>query len=366
MAARKRKLQSEVEDGSPAPHTYNIKDTSRKKVKHPPASAAYLFLFTNSYVQKRPLGAVSTRGGRITRAMKVDVTLQAVFNTAELLESIILHLSVKQVFGVQRVCTQFRDTVATSILLQKKLFLRTSRVDSGDMLAVKYGELVTLPPNIICPKLAMSDSIARPNTLLLARPATHWNGMTELTTIGGRQAVDRLTGYGEILTFEPHRHEIKRGMAVTGNGSWKLMYPADRPCQRARVHVHWSMNTKPRTYGCMRCSDTATEDPRGFTLGGLVEKAVTDVLPCMDMERDAPFLYEVGSEERQHVGSGMSLIRKLEAESGKRAVIGKLRFAMEDVVFLDEKERSQTKVLPCLGRHQAQKGQGAVLEGVEC
>ncbi|KAK3639671.1 hypothetical protein LTR22_017344 [Elasticomyces elasticus] len=278
MAARKRKLQSEVEDGSPAPHTYNIKDTSRKKVKHPPASAAYLFLFTNSYVQKRPLGAVSTRGGRITRAMKVDVTLQAVFNTAELLESIILHLSVKQVFGVQRVCTQFRDTVATSILLQKKLFLRTSRVDSGDMLAVN----------------------------------------------------------------------------------------ADRPCQRARVHVHWSMNTKPRTYGCMRCSDTATEDPRGFTLGGLVEKAVTDVLPCMDMERDAPFLYEVGSEERQHVGSGMSLIRKLEAESGKRAVIGKLRFAMEDVVFLDEKERSQTKVLPCLGRHQAQKGQGAVLEGVEC
>ncbi|KAK5723748.1 hypothetical protein LTR15_005448 [Elasticomyces elasticus] len=104
------------------------------------------------------------------------------------------------------------------------------------------------------------------------------------------------------------------------------------------------MNTKPRTYGY-----AITEDPRGFTLGGLVAKAVTDVLPCMDMEEDAPFSYEVGNEQRQHVGSGMSLIRKLEAESGKRAVIGKLRFAMKDVVFLDEKETSQIKVLPCLG-----------------
>ncbi|KAK4958801.1 hypothetical protein LTR10_003598 [Elasticomyces elasticus] len=297
--------------------------------------------------------------------MKVNGTLQAVFNTAELLESILLHLSAKQVFGVQRVCKQFRDIVATSILLQQKLFLRTSRVDSGDMLAVKYGELVTLSPNIICPKLAMADSMARPDTLLLARPAIHWNGMTELT-IGARRAVDRLTGYGEILTLEPHHYGIKRGMAVIGEGSWKSMYPADRPCQRARVHVHWSMNTKPRTYGCMRCSDATTEDPRGFTLGGLVAKAVTDVLPCMDMERDKPFLYEVGNEQRQHVGSGMSLIRQLEAESGKRAVIGKLRFAMEDVVFPDEKERSQIKVLPCLNLHQAQQDRGAVLEGVEC
>ncbi|KAK3642881.1 hypothetical protein LTR56_010478 [Elasticomyces elasticus] len=346
MAARKRKPQTDGENGLPASHNHNIKDASRKK--------------------KRPLGAVSTRGSRITRAMKVDGTLQAVFNTAELLESILLHLSAKQVFGIQRVCKQFRDIVATSILLQQKLFLRTSRVDSGNMLAVKYGELVTLPTKIICPKLAMADSIARPNTLHLARPATHWNGMTELTTIGGRRAVDRLTGYGEILTLEPHRHEIKRGMAVTGDGSWKSMYPADHPCQRARVYVHWSIDTKPRTYGCMRCSEAITEDPRGFTLGGLVAKAVTDVLLCMDVEEDAPFSYEVGNEQRQHVGSGMSLIRKLEAESGKRAVIGKLRFAMEDVVFLDEKETSQIKVLPCLGRHHAQQGQGTVLEGVEC
>ncbi|KAK5723749.1 hypothetical protein LTR15_005449 [Elasticomyces elasticus] len=171
MAARKRKPQSEVEDGSPAPHTYNIKDTSRKKA-------------ARSGVHERQPH---------TRAMKVDGTLQAVFNTVELLESILLHLSAKQVFGIQRVCKQFRDIVATSILLQQKLFLRTSRVDSGDMLAVKYGELVALPPDIICPKLAMSDSTARPNTLLLARPATQWNGMTELM-IGGRRAVDRLTG----------------------------------------------------------------------------------------------------------------------------------------------------------------------------
>ncbi|KAK5706098.1 hypothetical protein LTR97_001084 [Elasticomyces elasticus] len=320
MAAGKRKPQSEVEDGSSAPHNHKIKTASRKKARRIPASTAYLFMLTDFHVQKRPLGAVSTRAGRITRAMKVEGTLQAVFNTAELLESILLHLSPKQVFGIQRVCKQFRAIVATSILLQQKLFLRTSRVDSGNMLAVKYGELVTLPPNIICPKLAMADSMARPDTLLLARPAIHWNSMTGLT-IGARRAVDRLTEYGEILTLEPHRHGIKRA---------------------------------------------TIEDPRGFTLGGLVAQAVTDVLPCMDIERHKSFLYEVGNEQRQNVGSGMSLIRKLEAESGKSAVIGKLRFAMADVVFLDEKERSRIKVLPCLGLYQAQQGQGKVLEGMEC
>ncbi|KAK5697770.1 hypothetical protein LTR17_023829 [Elasticomyces elasticus] len=153
MAARKRKPQSEVEDGSPAPHTYNIKDTSRKK--------------------KRPLGAVSTRGGRITRAMKVDGTLQAVFNTAELLESIFLHLSAKQVFGVQRVCKQFRDIVATSNLLQRKLFLRTPRVDSGDMLAVKYGELVTLPPTLYAPSWQCRTlPLDQTHYFLLGRPHT--------------------------------------------------------------------------------------------------------------------------------------------------------------------------------------------------
>lgn len=51
-------------------------------------------------------------------------TREAVFNTAELLEQIFLHLPAKTIYGSQRVCRQFRDIVQMSVELQQKLFLR--------------------------------------------------------------------------------------------------------------------------------------------------------------------------------------------------------------------------------------------------
>lgn len=58
--------------------------------------------------------------------MKIDGPRQAVFQTAELLEMILLNLTVVNIFGVQRVCRQFRDAVASSTAIQQKLFLKPS------------------------------------------------------------------------------------------------------------------------------------------------------------------------------------------------------------------------------------------------
>jgi hypothetical protein len=56
--------------------------------------------------------------------MTTDASRKAVFNTSELLEQIILCLPVKNIFGIQRVCKQFRDVIAGSPKIQEKMFLR--------------------------------------------------------------------------------------------------------------------------------------------------------------------------------------------------------------------------------------------------
>ena len=68
--------------------------------------------------------------------------VQAVFNTAELLENILVHVEFYTLITAQRVCTQFRDTVASSTAIKQKLFLSAEdkqelRIGAG----ADYGEL---------------------------------------------------------------------------------------------------------------------------------------------------------------------------------------------------------------------------------
>ena len=66
------------------------------------------------------------RGLVITRNIATDGPRQAVFQTAELLENILLRLPVKSVFKVLRVCRQFRDIVDTSAAIRQMLFIQSS------------------------------------------------------------------------------------------------------------------------------------------------------------------------------------------------------------------------------------------------
>jgi hypothetical protein len=60
--------------------------------------------------------------------METDVSRQAVLNTNELLEGILAFLPPKQLFANQRVCNQWRNVIASSPELQKKMFLRVDEV----------------------------------------------------------------------------------------------------------------------------------------------------------------------------------------------------------------------------------------------
>lgn len=61
---------------------------------------------------------------RHTRGMNTDAARKAVLNTTELLESILVFLPAKTLFGVQRVSKQFQAIIARSIPVQEKMFLR--------------------------------------------------------------------------------------------------------------------------------------------------------------------------------------------------------------------------------------------------
>jgi len=76
--------------------------------------------------QKRKSAAkeIPTASRRHTRGMTMDAARKAVLNTSELLESILVFLPPKTLFGVQRVSKQFQAIIATSVPIQEKMFLR--------------------------------------------------------------------------------------------------------------------------------------------------------------------------------------------------------------------------------------------------
>jgi len=64
--------------------------------------------------------------------MTTDASRKAVLDTNELLEQIILYLPMKNIFGIQRACRQFKDVIATSPKIQEKMFLRLRNNDVPD------------------------------------------------------------------------------------------------------------------------------------------------------------------------------------------------------------------------------------------
>ena len=61
----------------------------------------------------------------MTRNMATTAARNAVFNTTELLESILIRLPYKDLFVLQRVSHKFKDVISGSVRLQQRMFLRS-------------------------------------------------------------------------------------------------------------------------------------------------------------------------------------------------------------------------------------------------
>lgn len=79
-------------------------------------------------VQKRKaIDTSQTTTRRATRSMTTDAARQAVLQTDELLDAILVNLPMKQLFVIQRVSKRFKAIIAAIPAIQEKMFLRPSK-----------------------------------------------------------------------------------------------------------------------------------------------------------------------------------------------------------------------------------------------
>lgn len=76
----------------------------------------------------------STVSSRIDRSMSTTTARNAVFDTIELLEEILVRLPFKNLFLVQRVSRRFQEVITTSFQIQQKMFLRQREREKSWML----------------------------------------------------------------------------------------------------------------------------------------------------------------------------------------------------------------------------------------
>ncbi|KAK5697772.1 hypothetical protein LTR17_023831 [Elasticomyces elasticus] len=300
-------------------------------------------------------GAVRNTTRPFTRGMKIastDSTRQAVFATAELLENIMLHLPARDIFCLQRVGRQFRDIVKTSIQLQRKLFIRPVFSTNTEVLAIRNDKLVLLPNANNLPQ----DLEARRGEPLVVRPATELNAILSRDVLPNHGAYLNPVlgmlgrkGGGECLALDCETATID----IIGNGSWKDTCFTNQPCNSARIRAQWHLGTFPHIItGSLVLQNASTADPQGFSLGSLVDAGFCDIKKSPSGEIE-PYRYHdltrakgawVG-ELRQHIGSALDLIRKLESVHGEKALLSLMEIKMHDVVVVNEKEQKEVLAL---------------------
>ena len=147
--------------------------------------------------------------------MRFDPSRHAVFATAELIENILVFLPAKAVFAAQGVCGQFRDIVATSVLLQEKLLLR--RPGPGDD---ERWVLVETEPSTYTPtRFRLRDGLPAVVMAAWRKPGSSYQPAVKLSSLFAPylpSSTSETMGVGSLdLIF---RHP---GVAMLGAASWK-------------------------------------------------------------------------------------------------------------------------------------------------
>ncbi|KAK4893493.1 hypothetical protein LTR27_008175 [Elasticomyces elasticus] len=276
--------------------------------------------------------------------MATDAARQAVLTTAELLELILLQLPDRTVFGTQRVCRQFHDCVAASVLLQQKLFLKPPsdieetwtlvHAPGSSNAQPQFSHLTGSPLTAVVripPTGNLPPNVFGPPGGFLRQAASHLGPFWEHTT----DHVERLMMTARMRGTEKLNFKLS-GVGLLGEASWKRTYLTTLPCKNVAVHLDWLLATKPVTRGRSHLNIAHTGDPNGFTLGLLLD--------LLFRVEEKPRWYAVGTEPKRHSGLLVDLLQRLEAESGKKVVVAILRVEILGVVVPTEEERKTVRV----------------------
>ena len=207
---------------------------------------------------------------RVTRTMKIDAPRQAVFKTAELLENILMHLPVKTVFGIQRVCRQFRDIVGTSTSIRQQLFLQPTGVERQTW-AVRNNQSNLLPFFPYHPPagayFVQADDDAKAKTPRTVIPA-RLNPLLDLLLYQqDQQAAHRAWSSSvEHVYFTP----IFTLHLSNKSASWRGMQLTDPPTTSANTSLVLGTGKSRSTRGT-KSWDVEDRHSQGLTLGGVID-----------------------------------------------------------------------------------------------
>ena len=204
--------------------------------------------------------------------MTVDGPRQAVFNTAELLEQILLDLPFKNIFSSQRVSRQFRDCIISSGTIQQKLFLQPSKTPRTmwklcpTLCDGNQRRRWEIPDNAhwsICDATETLSATEETRSVVPAR----LNPLLSLLF----QYETSVTRHWDVASGE--RVRLNLDLSIRGNPSRQQTYFSDPPCQSVTVDMDWRLGKQSKVTGYRHYE---LYDPDGVTLCAAVKALLSE------------------------------------------------------------------------------------------
>ena len=205
-------------------------------------------------------------------------------NIAELLENVLVHLPVRDLFVAQRVCAMFRDVIKESVSIQLKLFRRLAAaapetwaiqqvVPSASKPAARYPSLFVPTTRAAAESDTVSSSHDGRSEEEIITPAALNQLCTCLTPykgieVGGARNTDHLrVNVQDFLSLLP--------TGLPSSRSWQDTFLTDPPSISAQVRIHWTVKAESHeshlSHGEVNFN---VQEPGGITLGAIQRAAL--------------------------------------------------------------------------------------------
>lgn len=200
--------------------------------------------------------------------MELNGPRQAAFQTAEILEQILIHLPFKTLWTCQRVCKQFQAMTETSPALQEIMMLRPRggprecwRIEGGKGTGVYPPYFVVYDPG----KEAMPmDGKGTLTPARLCSLLQVWNGSHGAWKIAAVRHIGNRASECVVLDCSPR---------VLSSWSWKNLLVTDPPCFEADVDLSFVVGHYGIPDGTLKINQTV-RNPKGLRMGDLVDEVL--------------------------------------------------------------------------------------------
>jgi hypothetical protein len=200
---------------------------------------------------------------------------RAALDIPEILENVLRFLQFKTVFGVQRVCRQWKDLIASSPAIQEKLFLRLRNDTSETWMSMNSK---SVPCNIRELPRDSELNFRMVNTVEVE------SGSWRHTAPGVKHlfkpvALNPLLSRTSTSVFElerggGHTFKVDVPAAYSPHHSYRDIYLTDPPCRDCTIELEFS-KTRPGPNGLTWRGGKATvQSNKALTLGDLIDCAL--------------------------------------------------------------------------------------------